>query len=194
MPGPDTAIPVYPLTTERWDDFVALFGPNGASQGCWCMFWRLPNREFNAQTNQTNRAQMKDLVDSGVEPGLLAYVDGQPAGWIALAPRSDYRRLAHSRVLKPVDDAPVWSLPCFYIKPGYRRKGLASVLLQAAIDYARQHGATLLEAYPKEPQGRHISSSDIYTGVVSIFEQAGFQEVARHTSTRPILRLELNDE
>jgi len=104
-------IVIRPLTPERWEDFVELFGPNGASQGCWCMFWRIRSKDYHSQSGETNQTQMKNLVDSGFEPGLLAYIDGNPVGWAAVAPRSNYARLVNSRVLKAVDDEPVWSLP-----------------------------------------------------------------------------------
>jgi GNAT superfamily N-acetyltransferase len=190
----DAEISTHPLTPECWDDFVTLFGPNGACEGCWCMFWRLRGKEFQDQTSKSNQALMKALVDSGVEPGLLAYIAGRPAGWVALAPRADYQRLAFSRNLRPVDDQPVWSLPCLFIDREFRRKGLTRNLIQAACEYARQHGAKLLEVYPKEPGQKRIPAADAYTGVVSIFEEAGFREVARHVPNRPIMRLELKHD
>ena len=100
---------IFPVTPQRWDDLEKLFGPRGADGGCWCMYWRLPRREFDLQQGEENRAALRHLVFAGAEPGLLAYRAGQPAGWCAIAPREDYPRLAGSRILKPVDARPVWS-------------------------------------------------------------------------------------
>lgn len=186
--------PVYefhPLTRERWQDFETLFGPNGGVGGCWCMWWRLPHAEFNRRTNQENRQSMKDIVDSGEVPGLLAYdlsAGGQPVGWCSLAPRQAYPALDRSIHLKKADDQPVWSVVCFYIHRRYRRRGLSLALIEAAIGYARQQGAKILEAYPLDPGQERLSSNSAYTGVAPAFIQYGFVEVARRSPKRPILR------
>ena len=103
------------LTPERWTDFEELFGERGAAGGCWCMWWRLTQREFDAQKGEGNRRAMKAIVDSGRVPGVLAYHEGQPVGWCSVAPREEFPRLGRSRILKPVDDEPVWSVVCFFI-------------------------------------------------------------------------------
>jgi GNAT superfamily N-acetyltransferase len=181
----------HPLTKARWQDFETLFGPNGAVGGCWCMWWRLPHAEFNRRTNQENRQSMKDIVDSGEVPGLLAYdlsAGGQPVGWCSLAPRQAYPALDRSTHLKKVDDQPVWSIVCFYTHRHYRRCGLSLALIEAAIGYARQQGAQILEAYPLDRGQRRLSSNSAFTGLSPAFIRYGFVEVARRSPTRPILR------
>ena len=179
----------HPLTPERWPDLEKLFGPRGACAGCWCMYWRLLRQQFSAQQGEPNREGLKSLVDSGSIPGLLAYSADAPIGWCAIAPRTEFPVLARSRILKPVDDQPVWSVVCFFVSRAHRRQGLTIQLLKAAIDYAATCGARIVEGYPVDP--RHGKSPDVfvYTGLYSAFKQAGFTEVARRSETRPIMRL-----
>jgi len=132
---------------------------------------------------------MRDLVDEGVEPGLIAYADGVPAGWVALAPRERYKRLATSKQLGAVDDKPVWVIPCFFIHRDFRRQGMMTRLLTAAIAYARSKGVETLEAFPLDVEGK-MSSIQMYTGKSSVFYELGFKEVVRR-DYRPIVRLEL---
>jgi len=184
---------IHPLTPERWDDLAELFGERGGSDGCWCMFWRLSAAEYAAGRYEGNRRAFKRLVGGAQRPpGLLAYLDGEPVGWCAVAPREDFSRLQRSRVLGPLDERPVWSVVCFYIDRRRRGSGIARDLLAAAAGFARSHGAQTLEGYPLDPAHRRPSMSEAYTGVVSIFRDAGFEEVARRGSTgRPVYRLEL---
>lgn len=186
------ALSCHPLTPERWEDFETLFGQNGACGGCWCMLWRLPRKEFEARKGAGNRTAMKALVESGVEPGLLAYADGKAVGWCALSPRSEYPALERSRILKPVDEQPVWSVACLFVHRRFRRQGVATELLKSAVRYAHEHGAGILEGYPVEPRGeKPIPAAFAWTGVPSAFTTAGFREVARRSETRPIMRIEL---
>lgn len=178
----------YPLTPERWRDFEALFGPRGACGGCWCMWWRLTRSEFDRQKGEGNRQAMKALVDSGRVPGILAYSGERPVGWCSVAPREEFGALARSRVLRPVDDRPVWSVVCFFVDKVYRRQGLTVALLRAAVDYAAAHGATIVEGYPSEPKKADAPAVFLYTGTVSAFRKAGFVEVARGSPSRPIMR------
>ena len=178
-----------PLTPEHWTDFETLFGPNGACTGCWCAWFLMTNREFKETRKEGHKQLMRDLVDEGVEPGLIAYADGVPAGWVALAPRERYKRLATSKQLGAVDDQPVWVIPCFFIHRDYRRQGLMGKLLSAAIAYARSKGVETLEAFPLDVEGK-MSSIQMYTGKSSVFYELGFKEVVRR-DYRPIVRLEL---
>jgi len=180
----------HPLTPERWMDFEILFGKNGACAGCWCMWWRLPHAQWLSQKGEANRNAMQKLVKTGSVPGLMAYSDGQPVGWCALAPRQDYPRFNKSRVLKPVDVQPVWSVTCFFVAREFRRRGITRQLLEAAAKFARQHGARILEGYPIEPK-RKQPDAFVYTGLASAFRQAGFREVARRSPARPIFRRKL---
>jgi len=178
-----------PLTPERWADFETLFGPNGACAGCWCAWFLMTSREFKDSKKEGHKQLMRDLVESGVEPGQIAYADGVPAGWVALAPRERYKRLATSDHLGPVDDKEVWVMPCFFIHRDYRRQGLMKKLLEAAITYARSNDLKTLEAFPLDVEEK-INSMSLFTGKSSVFYEAGFKEVARR-DYRPILRLEL---
>ncbi len=181
---------VYPLTPDRWDDLLALFGEHGAYSGCWCMWWRRTGKEFS-EGNDSNRAAFQNLVMEGAMPGLLAYAHGKPAGWTSLGPRQDFGRIQRSPILKPIDDQPAWALVCFFIQRAYRGQGVASRLLQAAIAYAREHGAPALEAYPIDTGENRAKQSEIFTGTAEMFRRAGFEEIARRSPTRPIMRLNL---
>jgi GNAT superfamily N-acetyltransferase len=178
----------HPLTPDRWSDFEKLFGPRGACGGCWCMYWRLPRPQYEDQHGELNRCSIKALVDSGTIPGILAYVDDEPVAWCSIAPRSEFPTLARSRILKPVDDQPVWSVVCFFVARGQRKKGLTIQLLKAAIEYARSNEAKIIEGYPVEPKGGKSPDVFVYTGLSSAFKKAGFTEVLRRSETRPIMR------
>ncbi len=179
---------IAPLTIDRWSDFERLFGPRGACGGCWCMYWRQSRRQFAEQHGEGNRLAMKKLVEAGVNPGLMAYEDGVPVGWCSIAPRVDFPTLANSRILKPVDGQPVWSVVCFFIARGQRRKGLTVQLLKAAVDFAAARGARIVEGYPVEPKNSQAPDVFVYTGLASAFRQAGFSEIERRSATRPIMR------
>ncbi len=192
MPGTHGAeVQVQPLTAERWPDLERLFGPRGAAGGCWCMWWRLGCREFARQKGEGNRQALRALVEAGEVPGLLAYCGGVPVGWCALAPRERYPRLERSRPLARVDERPVWSVTCFFIARAYRRRGIMSALLEAAKDFARAHGAELLEGYPMDPAVTGHPPASAYTGLASTFQRAGFVEVARRSPTRTVMRCAL---
>jgi len=181
-----------PLTPERWDDFATLFGPRGACAGCWCMVWRLSRSQYVKGKDAGNRAAMRKLVKAGCEPGILAYLHGEPVGWCAVAPREQYPALERSRVLKPVDDRPVWSITCFFVRKDCRRKGLTVALLKAAIEFVRKRGGTIVEGYPVEPKKDEMPGVFAWTGLASAFLQAGFHECARRSETRPIMRFEID--
>lgn len=182
---------VHPLTPDRWADFERLFGPRGASGGCWCMFWRLRSRDNAGSKGEDNRREMKKIVDSGEPPGLLAYVAGEPAGWCSVDPREKFLRIEHSRTLTRVDDRPgVWSLNCFVIAKEHRRHGLMTALLDAAVEYARERGAKVIDAYPIEPVG-DLKGYHGYTGIASTFRGRGFRAVARPRENQSIMRKEL---
>ncbi len=155
------------------------------------MFFRQRRSEFERKSGAANRRALHRLVAGGGEPGLLAYVDGVPAGWVALARREEYRLLENSRILQPVDDKPVWSVVCFFVARGYRGRGLTVALLRKAAAYARRRGARRLEGYPVDPIKGKMPDTFAYYGLAAAFRQAGFREVARRSATRPIMRLEL---
>ena len=187
-------IEFHPVTPQRWPDLETLFGKNGAYSGCWCMWWRASRSEFAKQGNSGNRQSLKNIVDSGEVPGLLAYADDQPIGWCSVAPREAFPSLERSRTLKRVDDLPVWSVVCFYVARSYRRKGLMVELLGAAIEYAKEHGAKIVEGYPIEPKSNNAPPVSSFTGVLSAFQEAGFVEVMRRSERRPIMRYFIANE
>jgi GNAT superfamily N-acetyltransferase len=182
-------IDIRPLTPERWPDLESLFGKSGASSGCWCMWWRI-GREYQARTTEQNRASFRRIVKKGPPPGLIAYRDGEAVAWCAVYPRAQLARLQSSRQLAPVDEKPVWALPCFFVKRNARGLGLVAQLIEAAKRYAKKYRAPALEAYPYDsdkPRGNAAA----YTGVASTFIKAGFVEVARRAPERPIMRYAL---
>jgi GNAT superfamily N-acetyltransferase len=178
---------IRPLTPADWPDLCTLFGRNGANSGCWCMWWRVSSSEW-AAGNDANREGFHDVVDAGEPTGLLAYDDGAPVGWCALAPRSAYPRLLRSPHLKPTDpDEPgVWSVTCFFIKRTHRRQGLRAALLNAAVAHAGRLGATVVEGYPVDT--REQPSGDLFTGTVNLFRAAGFTEHVARGGRRIVMR------
>jgi GNAT superfamily N-acetyltransferase len=159
------------------------------------MFWRMKRSDFEKQSGEANRQAMQDIIDAGEVPGLLAYLAGEPAGgnpvpigWVSIAPRPVFTALERSRLFKPIDEQPVWSIVCFFVSRKYRRQGLTVQLLRGAIDYADQHGARIVEAYPVEPKKESAPDVFVYTGLASAFRKAGFVEVARRSETRPMMR------
>jgi GNAT superfamily N-acetyltransferase len=178
---------IRPLTAERWDDFQKLFGENGACGGCWCTWWRQTRSQYRLNSGERNRLAMKAMVQGGTVPGLLAYAGGEAVGWVALQPRSEYLALSRSRTLAPVDDAPVWSVTCFFVAKGWRGRGVMRQLVDAAVQAARREGARLIEAYPVDSP-KKLPAPFVYTGVPAVFHDAGFEEVARRSRTRPIVR------
>lgn len=181
----------HPLTPDRWDDFAALFGPRGACGGCWCMVWRLPRSEFERGKGDGNRDALRALVEEGEEPGLLAYHGGRAVGWCAVAPRDRYPALARSRVLRPLDDTPVWSVSCLFVAKEYRKCGVSVRLLKAAAKHVKARGGRVLEGYPVEPKGVNAPAPFVWTGLPSAFLAAGFVECTRRSPTRPVMRLDL---
>jgi len=178
----------HPLTPERWPDLEKLFNPRGACGGCWCMWWRLNRAQFMQQRGDANRKALKNIVDAGKLIGILAYAEGEPVGWCAVAPRESYPTLERSRTLKRVDDNPVWSVVCFFVSKQWRKKGVTGQLLQAAVDYVKKQGGKIVEGYPVEPKKARIADPFAFTGIASTFRKAGFTEILRRSETRPIMR------
>jgi len=183
-----------PVTADRWKDLKALFGERGACGGCWCMWWRLKRSEFEKKKGEGNKRALKRIVDSGEIPGLLAYANGQPIAWCSIAPRETYPVLERSRTLKRIDDQPVWSVVCFFVAKPFRRKGVTVRLLRAAVEYAKKHGARIVEGYPVEPKKPRMPDAFAYTGLMSMFRKTGFVEVLRRSETRPIMRCFIGEQ
>ncbi|MEP6649145.1 MAG: GNAT family N-acetyltransferase [Lapillicoccus sp.] len=179
-----------PLTPDAWGDLEALAERPGSTvlRSCWCMFYRRTG-DFGVTVaaGPEHREDLRRIVDSGESPGLVGYVDGEPAGWISLGPRPEYPRLEASRLMPAVDDAPVWSFVCSFVGRDFRGQGVQRRLLVAAIDYARAEGVRTLEAYPVDKPGRSDSGA-MWWGSQSLDEKAGFREVERRSSTRLVMR------
>ncbi|HEY8804282.1 MAG TPA: GNAT family N-acetyltransferase [Clostridium sp.] len=181
-------IDICPLDITRWNDFETLFGERGACGGCWCMSWRLKKSDFQKQKGNMNKEAMKRLVEQNKGIGVLAYIEGKVIGWCAVAPREVYLRLENSRVLKRIDDEPVWSISCFYITKAYRRKGISSLLIKGAINYCKVNGATIIEAYPVVPYSSEVPDAFMWTGMPTAFEKEGFVVAERRSNSKPIMR------
>jgi GNAT superfamily N-acetyltransferase len=185
---------VLPVTPERWTDLEAIFKAKGCSvaRGCWCMAYRRSGSQAQPPPGSTraevNRTRLKRLVDAGRPPGLIGYRGKVPVGWVSIGPREDYAKLARSPIMKPIDDQPVWSVVCFVVPAQYRGHGVAQALLAGAVAYAKKHGAKLIEAYPVDKPSRSKDDS-MWFGAKSMYDKAGFSEVARWKPQRPVVRL-----
>jgi ribosomal protein S18 acetylase RimI-like enzyme len=185
-----------PLTAENWPDLESIFNAKGCSvaRSCWCMYYRKTGASGwpSARNDQArvNRAALHSLVERGEQVGLIGYADGVPAGWVSFGPREDFARLANSPVMKPVDDLPVWSIICFVVPSGYRKQGVARQLLAAAVAFCRKKKVKLVEAYPVDKAER-TADTNMWFGAKSMYDAAGFEEVARRKPERPIVRLHL---
>ena len=188
----------HPATPERWSDLESLFGTNGANAGCWCMFWRLERAMFKKTKGEGNRQILKQVVEADEQPGILAYDESQAVGWCGIAPREKLAALENSRILKRVDDQPVWSITCFFMKKEARRRGIMEGLIKAAVKHAKTNGAQIVEAYPIDMEspklaGQTFNSYSGYMGVASVFRALGFEQVGQASETQLILRLDLAD-
>jgi GNAT superfamily N-acetyltransferase len=187
-------VEIHDATAERWADVERVMAGPGDPGRCWCQFFRLTNAGWREIRTADRRAALQEQVGgSGPAPGVVGYLDGEPVGWCAVAPRADYVRLATTRVAQATDGGDgVWSVTCFVVRVGHRRRGLAAELLAGAIELARRHGATVVEGYPVDPTAQaQTTSSGLYHGAASTFAALGFTEVARSTPARPVMRLTL---
>ena len=174
-----SSIEILPLTPGRWADITALFDEGGDPKTCSCMFWRVRSKDWSFANAAEAREGLHAIVDADRDPapGLLAYADGRPVGWVSVAPREDFPRLTSSRVRLAIDDRPVWSIVCFVVSRSARSQGLTTRLLDAAMDYAIKRGAPALEAYPVAVGDGRIPAAVGYTGLLSTFLAAGFEVV-----------------
>ncbi|KAA0210973.1 N-acetyltransferase [bacterium] len=181
------------LTPALWPALEKLFGKNGACGGCWCMHWRTEKGEKWADVKgDPARKRFKKLVESGQARGVLAFADGEPVGWCAFGPRPSFSKLNRAPSLACDDAARVWSLPCFYVKAGFRNRGLSSQMLEYALDCLREEGAEVAEGYPVKPhRGQKRLGAFAWTGVVSTFTSAGFEAADRRSKGKQRMRLNL---
>lgn len=167
-------------------------GEKGGCGGCWCMLWRLQKKQMDAQMGDQNRLAMKTVFNSGHVPGLIAWHNEDPVGWIQVDVRNVFPRLTNSRVLKPIDDLPVWSVSCFFIKKEYRRKGLSALLLDSACGFVRSRGGSCIEGYPVDSPKKNYPAVYAWIGLLKAYTKNGFTEVGRRSPTRPIMRKALS--
>jgi len=151
------------------------------------MYWRI-GAAYRKRPGDKNKSAFREVVKNGPPPGLLAFDGDRAVGWCQLTPRDALPWLDRTWRLKRVDDLPVWSLSCFYVRIGYRRKGVTSALIAAAIKAAKRAHAPALEAYPLDASKSPSATS---TGYATTFARAGFKTVASPTAPRPIMRLDL---
>jgi len=178
----------HPLTLDRWKDLEELFGERGACGGCWCMSWRLKRSEFERQKGEKNKSALKKLVRSGQVPGILGYSQGKPVAWCSVGPRETYPTLERSRVLKRIDEEPVWSVVCLFVAKPFRRKGVSVEMLKGAVEHAKRNGAEIVEGYPVKPRQGMWPDAFVWVGLPSAFEKAGFKEARRASAARSIMR------
>ena len=190
-------ITIEPATADRFDDAQHALTGGGDGASCQCQWWTITNAEWQQTSTDQRRELLRDEMSAGPPPALIAYVDGEAAGWIRVGPRTRQARLPRTREFtthseQPWEDDSVWAVTCFVVRREHRGEGLNARLLDAAVDFARAHGARVIEAYPLDPaRGGKKSSNQLYRGTVSTFEDAGFREVARPKPDRAIVALEL---
>ncbi len=199
---PENDVTVVPANEASWEDLQTVFG-RGAAAKCQCQRIKLGDHNWYAMAVEDRAQRLREEADCGNPEadgtsGMVAYLDGEPAGWVAVEPRASFRRLRGSSVpwagrAEDPDDPDVWAIVCFAIRPGYRGQGLTRPLAAAAVAYARAHGAKAVEGYPMVPRpGQTVSWGEMNVGSRSTFAAAGLREVSRPTTRRVVMRLELD--
>ncbi len=190
-----TTIEILPASGERHGDVEHALSGGGDGASCWCQWWMMTPKDFSASSNDDRRARLRDDVRAEPASGLVAYLDGDAAGWVKVSARTAQPRLARTRSLQqspePFDDDSVWAITCFVVRREFRGEGLGARLLQAAVEHARNHGARIVEGYPIDIAVKKASSNELFHGALSTFLDAGFAEVARPAPSRPIVSLTL---
>ena len=179
------------LSASNWKQFEILMGEKGGCGNCWCMFFRLPYKDFQANKPDGNKKLMKQFVNKGMPQGLIASINNDPVGWIAMAPREDYMKIGNSRVFKRIDDKQIWSITCFFIKKEFRHKGLSQQLIKGAVDFAKKKKIKTLEAYPAIPYSEKVPPPFLWVGVLSSFIKNGFKIVQQNSKSRAMVRIDL---
>jgi ribosomal protein S18 acetylase RimI-like enzyme len=185
---------IAPVSEVPWHDVRTVFGTRGDPARCWCQYFMLSNRDWNETSSaQKERMLCERIAQNRPAPGVLAYRDGEPVGWCAVEPRTDYRRILTSKVatgsVERPDDPRMWAVTCFVVRVGFRRQGVASALLDGAVAHARKHGARAIEGYPVDTAEKKASSAELYHGSLSLFLKGGFTMVSRPTPGRAVVSL-----
>lgn len=185
-----------PATSARWDDLQRIFASGGDGPGCQCRWPMMRQKDFSRATRGALESDFREEIDEGPPPGLIAYADGDPAGWVRIGPRLGQIRLLHTRGLDAasahdLDDEGVWALTCFSIARAHRGQGIMSALLDAAVDHARANEARVVEAYPRDPATKKTGSNDLFVGTLSTFARAGFEVVGPLGSSKQVVQLTL---
>jgi len=181
-------IKFHPVTPSRWKDFEKLFGDNGACGWCWCMSARRPSAEFRRSKGMENKRAIKKIIVSGSPPGVIGFDGKEPVVWCCVGPREEFARLESSRSLKPIDDQPVWSIPCLFVARTHRNAKLSTKAVDAAVKYAFSKGAKIVEGYPNDTRGKKWADPFAWMGLVSSFSKAGFKIAKRVSASRVIMR------
>jgi GNAT superfamily N-acetyltransferase len=189
-------ITIEPATSARFDDAEHALSGGGDGAGCQCQWWTITNAEFQNSSKDERERMLRAQVAATPSPALIAYVDGEAAAWVRVGPRTEQRRLARTKLFagagaEPWDDSTVWAVTCFVVRREHRGLGLTARLLAAAVDHARANGARAIEAYPTDTEVAKKRPNDLYVGVLSVFEDAGFREVARPKPERVVVELDL---
>jgi len=190
-------MPIEVKPAHDFDDMAAMFAPkNPDSSVCWCLSWRLSSKENRSLAGTARADKVRELCARELAPGVLAYRDGEVAGWAGIAPRAELHPFANSRKIPRLDDLPVWSLWCIRVRPGFRKQGVTPALIEGAVGYARASGAPVVESYPVDNRGERVDLTMAFVGTRGMFERAGFVKAADTTSVvngfpRILMRLDL---
>lgn len=190
-------VQVQPATPDRWDDLVTVFGRRGRnSSWCWCQLLVTSGTDASSPRGpelNNRQALHEEIAHASVPPGLIAYMDDQPVGWTRVGPRRGFPGVSANRALARVldEDPGAWWVACFAVDIRHRRSGVGLALLEAAVNFARDHGASAVEGHPVDTAlgPDRVSGSALFTGTTALFEAAGFSEVARTFRTRPVMRI-----
>jgi GNAT superfamily N-acetyltransferase len=173
MTGTEASWATHPVTPDRFDDFADVINRSRRANHCWCLSHRLTTAEIDQLGGGSREQAMRRLCEGEHPPGVLAYRDGEPVGWCNIGPRTEITRLTRSKLIRPIDDLPVWSIVCVIVRAGHRGQGVTGQLIEGAVAYAASRGAPAVEAYPVDPPGQ-MSPTMAFVGVRPMFERAGF--------------------
>ena len=181
-------------TITRWDDVQHALTGGGDGASCQCIWPMLSNKDWNETTTPQRVEMFRDEIAEGPPPGLVAYVDGEAAGWVRIGPRPRQARIPRTRMIadasdEPFDDESVWAVTCFVVRREHRGSGLNTELLRAAVDFARDSGARLIEGYPVDTRGAKKRTNDLFHGTLSTFLAAGFEERVEMKPGRTLVTL-----